>query len=96
MESVKYREQKKRGYAVNVGVVPVAEANKDGTRIIKQYEVDFIATMDSEKLYVQSAYRIDYSFRKVMVECDLYLPYMDKNVHMSIDNWLFPKLVDLL
>lgn len=72
------------------------KANKDGTSIIKQYEVDFVATMDSEKLYVQSAYRNDDSFRKVMVEGDLYLPYMDKNVHMSIDNRLFPKLIDLL
>ncbi len=109
MESVIYRELKRRGYAVNVGVVPVVEANKDGTRTRKQYEVDFIATMGSEKLYVQSAYRIyddeklqqesnsflriDDSFRKVMVEGDLYLPYTDKNgiEHVGIVDFLCDK-----
>ncbi len=109
MESVIYRELKRRGYAINVGVVPVVEANKDGTRTRKQYEVDFIATMGNEKLYVQSAYRIyddeklqqesnsflriDDSFRKVMVEGDLYLPYTDKNgiEHVGIVDFLCDK-----
>jgi len=109
MESVIYRELKRRGYAINVGVVPVVEANKDGTRMRKQYEVDFIATMGNEKLYVQSAYRIyddeklqqksnsflriDDSFRKVMVEGDLYLPYTDKNgiEHVGIVDFLCDK-----
>ena len=106
MESVIYRELKRRGYAVNVGVVPVVESNNDGTRTRKQYEVDFIATMGSEKLYIQSAYRIyddeklqqesnsflriDDSFRKVLVEGDLYLPYTDKNgiEHVGIIDFL--------
>lgn len=58
MESVIYRDLKRRGYAVNVGVVPVIETNQYGSRSRRQYEVDFIATMGSEKIYVQSAYRI--------------------------------------
>ncbi len=106
MESVIYRDLKRRGYAVNVGVVPVVETNKDGTRTRKQYEVDFIATSGSEKIYVQSAYRIyddeklqqesnsflriDDSFRKIIVEGDLYLPYTDKNgiEHVGIIDFL--------
>ena len=109
MESVIYRELKRRGYAINVGVVPVVEANKDGTRTRKQYEVDFIATMGNEKLYVQSAYRIyddeklqqesnsflriDDSFRKVIIEGDLYLPYTDRNgiEHIGIIDFLCDK-----
>ncbi len=106
MESVIYRDLKRRGYAVNVGVVPAVESNKDGTRTRKQYEVDFIATSGSEKIYVQSAYRIyddeklkqesnsflriDDSFRKIMVEGDLYLPYVDKKgiEHIGIVDFL--------
>ena len=109
MESVIYRVLKRRGYAINVGVVPVVEANKDGTRTRKQYEVDFIATMGNEKLYVQSAYRIyddeklqqesnsflriDDSFRKVIIEGDLYLPYTDRNgiEHIGIIDFLCDK-----
>lgn len=106
MESIIYRELKKRGYSINVGVVPVVESNKDGTRTRKQFEVDFIAVMGNEKIYVQSAYniysdeklqqesnsflRIDDSFRKIMIEGDLYFPYKDKNgiEHIGIIDFL--------
>ncbi len=106
MESVIYRELKRRGYAVNIGVVPVIETNNDNTRSRKQYEVDFIATMGSEKFYIQSAYRIyddeklqqesnsflkiKDSFRKIIIEGDLYLPYTDKNgiEHVGIIDFL--------
>lgn len=106
MESIIYRELIRRGYAVNVGIVPVIESNKDGLRTRKQYEVDFIATMGNEKIYVQSAYRIYYdeklqqesnsllridnSYRKIIIEGDLYLPYIDKNgiEHIGIIDFL--------
>ena len=112
MESVIYRDLKRRGYAVNVGVVPVTEANKDGTRERKQYEVDFIATMGNVKTYVQSAYRIydeekmkqesnsflkiDDSFRKIIVEGDLYLPYTDKHgiEHVGVIDFLCDEKYD--
>ena len=42
MESIIYRELIRRGYAVNVGIVPVIESNKVGLRTRKQYEVDFV------------------------------------------------------
>ncbi len=106
MESIIYRELKKRGYSINVGVVPVIESNKDGTRTRKQFEVDFIAVLGNEKIYIQSAYniysdeklqqesnsflRIDDSFRKIMIEGDLYFPYKDKNgiEHIGIIDFL--------
>ncbi len=109
MESVIYRELKRRGYAVNIGVVHVIETNNDNTRSRKQYEVDFIATMGSEKFYIQSAYRIyddeklqqesnsflkiKDSFRKIIIEGDLYLPYTDKNgiEHVGIIDFLTDK-----
>lgn len=112
MESVIYRDLKRRGYAVNVGIVPVTEVNDDGARKRKQYEVDFIATMGSTKIYVQSAYRIyddkkmkqesnsflkiDDSFRKIIVEGDLYLPYVDKNgiEHIGVIDFLCDEKYD--
>ena len=106
MESVVYRDLKRRGYAVNVGIVPAIRSNQDGLRARKQYEVDFIATKGDEKLYIQSAYRIyddekleqksssllkiGDSFRKIIVEGDLYVPYTDKNgiQHVGIIDFL--------
>lgn len=94
MEAVIYNDLIRRGYHVNVGVVPVTEKNEEGNRTTKQYEVDFIATMGDKKIYIQSAYniydeeklkqetnsflKIKDSFKKIMVEGDLYLPYTDK------------------
>ena len=106
MESVVYRDLKRRGYAINVGIVPTIQSNRDGSRARKQYEVDFIATKGNEKLYIQSAYRIyddvkleqesnpllkiGDSFRKIIVEGDLYVPYTDKNgiYHVGIIDFL--------
>lgn len=106
MESIIYRDLKRRGYAINVGIVPVFESNKDNSRVRKQYEVDFIATIGDKKLYIQSAYqiyndeklkqesnsflKIDDSFRKIIIEGDLYIPYIDKNgiEHIGIIDFL--------
>lgn len=106
MESIIYRDLKRRGYAINVGIVPVFELNKDNNRVRKQYEVDFIATMGDKKFYIQSAYqiyndeklkqesnsflKIDDSFHKIIIEGDLYIPYIDKNgiEHIGIIDFL--------
>lgn len=106
MESVIYRDLKRRGYAINIGIVPVSEVNYDGSRTRKQYEVDFIATKGDIKFYIQSAYqiyndeklqhesnsllKINDSFHKIIVEGDLYLPYIDKNgiEHIGIIDFL--------
>lgn len=106
MESIIYRDLKRCGYAINVGIVPVFESNKDNNRVRKQYEIDFIATMGDKKLYIQSAYqiyndeklkqesnsflKIDDSFRKIIIEGDLYVPYIDKNgiEHIGVIDFL--------
>ena len=59
MENIIYNELKVRGYAVDIGIVEVYDYNKKGKRILKKYEVDFIASKGSNKYYIQSAFSID-------------------------------------
>ena len=59
MENIIYNELKVRGYAVDIGVVNVYAYNKDNKRILKNYEVDFVATKGSNKYYIQSAFSLD-------------------------------------
>ena len=55
MENVIYNELIARGCSVDVGVVEVKVAGKDGKRELRQYEIDFIVNTGFEKLYIQSA-----------------------------------------
>ena len=59
MENIIYNELKVRGYAVDVGIVHVYDYDKNGKKILKNYEVDFIASKGNNKYYVQSAFSID-------------------------------------
>jgi predicted AAA+ superfamily ATPase len=43
---------------VDVGVVISREKDREGNNIKKQLEIDFIATMGSNRYYIQSAYAI--------------------------------------
>lgn len=56
MENIIYNELRIRGYHVDVGVVEHYSTNRAGKRKKKQLEVDFVATMGSEKYYIQSAF----------------------------------------
>ena len=56
MENIIYNELRIRGYHVDVGIVEHYSANRGGKREKKQLEVDFVATMGSEKYYIQSAF----------------------------------------
>ena len=58
MENVIYNELRRRGYSVDVGVVPIAEKDKDGKVLRKQLEVDFVCNFGSGRYYIQSAYSI--------------------------------------
>ena len=58
MENVIYNELVVRGYNVDVGVVEINEENKEGTKIRKQIEVDFVCNQGSKRYYVQSAFAI--------------------------------------
>ena len=58
MENVIYNELVRRGYAVDVGVVSVAE-RKQGKLTVRNHEIDFIVNLGSGKLYIQSAFSMD-------------------------------------
>ena len=58
MENVIYNELLVRGYNVDVGVVGINEENKEGKKIRKQIEVDFVCNQGSKRYYVQSAFAI--------------------------------------
>lgn len=95
MENMIYNELKMRGYIVDVGVVPTRTKETDGTYNRSLLEVDFVCNRGSERIYVQSAYRlpteekkqqetasllkIDDSFRKVVITEDLVKRHMDDN-----------------
>ena len=93
MENVIYNELRMRGYAVDVGIVIVAEKDAYGKVSRKQLEVDFVCNLGSSRYYVQSAYslpdeekraqeirpfrKIDDSFKKIVITKDLVKPYYD-------------------
>jgi len=56
MENIVYNELLLRGYNVDVGVVDVYAKNKEGKRIRKQLEVDFVVNQASQRYYIQVAY----------------------------------------
>lgn len=95
MENLIYNELRIRGYLVDVGVVPTRVKDVDGAYRRSQLEVDFVCNFGSERVYVQSAYRlpteekrkqemasllkIDDSFRKIIITEDLIKRHMDEN-----------------
>ena len=94
MENIIYNELKIRGYNVDVGVVQVFDTNNNEKKVLKNYEVDFIATQESKKYYIQSAFNmnseekekqeknslinIDDSFKKIIVVKDNIMPKRDE------------------
>ena len=58
-ENIVYLELINRGFLVDVGVIPKYEKNKENKTILKEYEVDFIASKDPLKVYIQYAYHIE-------------------------------------
>lgn len=55
MENIIYNELRMRGYDVDVGVVTANEVTKEGKKIRKQREIDFVCNMGSKRYYIQSA-----------------------------------------
>lgn len=95
MENVIYNELVRRGYSVDVGVVPF-ETRASGKHEIRRYEIDFVINKADERIYVQSAYAIPDSekraqetfslrhvgdsFRKVVITGNLReKPWRDEN-----------------
>lgn len=105
MENVIYNELRMRGYSVNVGVIPIAEKDKDGKVTRKQLEVDFVCNMGSVRYYIQSAYslpdetkriqeirpfrRIDDSFKKIVITKDIVQPHYDEYGILTINIYDF-------
>ena len=58
MENVIYNELRMRGYSVDVGVIPIAEKDRNGKVTRKQLEVDFVCNLGSSRYYIQSAYTL--------------------------------------
>lgn len=58
MENEIYNELIIRGYSVDVGVVEVRRTADDGQRQRRSFEVDFVANSGSQRIYIQSAFRI--------------------------------------
>ena len=58
MENIIFNELKVRGYNVDVGVVVMNETDKNGKKIRKQLEIDFVCNKASKRYYIQSAFAI--------------------------------------
>ena len=58
MENAIYNELLRRGYNVDVGVVPISARDKNGKQSVRQHEIDFVVNRGNDKLYIQSALRI--------------------------------------
>ena len=59
MENVIYNELLRRGYSVDVGVVPIVTRDKEGKQVQKQHEIDFVINRGNDKIYIQSALNVD-------------------------------------
>lgn len=86
MENIIYNELRHRGYLVDVGQVELWERDVNGKTQRRKLEVDFVVNRGSERIYIQSAFRmpttekesqeqrpllnIDDSFRKVIIVGD--------------------------
>lgn len=95
IENVVYNELCRRGYSVDVGVVPLLERDDQGIVKRKQLEIDFVCNLGSSRIYIQSAYSIpdeqkrqqeikpltktDDSFRKIIVTRDVVPMHFDEN-----------------
>lgn len=56
MENIVYNQLLVRGYNVDVGIVDVYGKNKEGKRVHKQLEVDFVVNQGNQRYYIQVAY----------------------------------------
>ena len=59
MENLIYNDLLRRGYNVDVGVVPISSRDRNGKQSIRQHEIDFIVNRGNDKIYIQSALRLD-------------------------------------
>lgn len=105
MENVIYNELRMRGYSVDVGVIPIAEKDKDGKVNRKQLEIDFVCNLGSSRYYIQSAYslpneakrtqeirpfrKVDDSFKKIIITKDIVQPHYDEYGILTVNIYDF-------
>ena len=58
MENIIFNELKARGYNVDVGVVVINETDKNGKKVRKQLEIDFVCNKGSKRYYIQSTFAV--------------------------------------
>ncbi len=68
MENIIFNELRYREYVVDVGLVELREKGNNGRYHQKQVEIDFIANQGSKKFYIQSAFHIPTSEKKIQEE----------------------------
>ena len=106
MENIIYNELAARAFDIDVGIVEYNHKNKSGKSQRSQLEVDFIANKDSKRYYIQSAldlsdedkrkqetnslYRINDSFKKIIVVKDDIIPWHDEQgiLYIGIEQFL--------
>jgi len=106
MENIIYNELAARAFDIDVGVVEYNHKNKSGKSQRSQLEVDFITNKDSKRYYIQSAlsvsdeekrkqetnslYRINDSFKKIIVVKDDIIPWRDEKgvLYIGIEQFL--------
>lgn len=95
MENIIYNEMRMRGWLVDVGNIYHRVRNEEGKQQRVTLEVDFVCNKGSERMYIQSAWRmpdmekmeqekrslrlVDDSFRKLLVVGEHTKPWSDEN-----------------
>jgi len=112
MENLIYNELVRRGFNVDVGIVPVSIRDEEGRPVRKQLEVDFVCNKGYDRVYIQSAFampseekrnqevrpfgKINDSFSKVIVTKDMVPMFKDENGILTINIFDFLLNPDLI
>ncbi len=65
MENIIYTELRRRGFNVDIGIVEKRAILENGKKDYKQLEIDFVVNKGSDKYYIQSAYSIEDSSKRI-------------------------------
>lgn len=95
MENIIYNEMRMRGWLVDVGNIYHRVRNEEGKQLRITLEVDFVCNKGSERMYIQSAWRmpdmekmelekrslrlVDDSFRKLLIVGEHTKPWSDED-----------------
>lgn len=112
MENIIYNEMRMRGWLVDVGNVQHRERNAEGKQQRVVLEVDFVCNKGSERIYIQSAWRlpdadkqdqekrslrqVSDSFRKIIIVGEHSKPWTDEDGIRTISIYDFLLNEDLL